>query len=243
MLMPSALAALGLVLGIALLWVERFRRAGRALVTVALISFLLLGWGVPFASVGRMLERRYPPLLDPSAVSDARWVVVLGGGHQVDSWLPVTSRPSESSIYRITEGVRLQRALPGSQLVFTGFGGGSAISVAAVGRDLALALGTPPESVLIDERPRTTEEEAVAVMKLVGTEPFVLVTSAVHMPRAMHLFHTQGLRPVPAPTQHHAVSASRSFWGRLIPRPERVVDADAAWHEVLGIVWAKALGR
>ena len=241
--MPSVLVALGLVLGIVLLWVERFRRAGRALLTVSLISFLLLGWGVPFGAVGRMLERRYPPLLDLAVARDARWVVVLGGGHRVESWLPVTSRPSESSMYRITEGVRLQRALPASRLLFTGFGGESEVSVAAVGRDLALALGTPPDAVLVEERPRTTAEEALAVKKIVGTDPFLLVTSAVHMPRAMYLFHAQGLRPVPAPTQHHAVGASRSVWGRLIPSPERVVDADASWHEVLGIVWAKARGR
>ena len=239
LLLPSVLVALALVVGLISLWTVRCRQAGRLLVSAAVVAYLFLGWGVPFGQVNNRLERRYPPLLDPRSVVRVPWVVVLGGGHRVAAWLPVTSRPAESALYRVAEGVRLQRQIPGSRLLFTGFDGGSGVSVAAVGRDLALALGVAPEAILIEERPRTTAEEAAMVRDIVGAAPFILVTSAVHMPRAMFLFHAKGLKPVPAPTQHHVSGPGGSLWKLLTPRPEHVVEADVVSHELLGIVWAK----
>jgi len=55
----------------------------------------------------------------------------------------------------------------------------------------------------------------------------------------MFLFHAKGLKPVPAPTQHHVSGPGGSLWKLLTPRPEHVVEADVVSHELLGIVWAK----
>ncbi len=47
--------------------------------------------------------------------------------------------------------------------------------------------------------PKDTEEEAAAVKQAIGDAPFLLVTSASHLPRAMIFFQQEGLNPLPAP--------------------------------------------
>ena len=37
--------------------------------------------------------------------------------------------------------------------------------------------------------------------KKIGQTPFILVTSAGHMPRSMAVFEAQGMQPIPAPTE------------------------------------------
>jgi len=85
-----------------------------------------------------------------------------------------------------------------------------------------------------------TQEEAQAGKKLLGDKPFILVTSASHMPRALNFFNNEGLDPIPAPTNHLA--------GIQHPNYTKFFSSDAleksriAFHELLGLVWQKLKG-
>ena len=73
----------------------------------------------------------------------------------------------------------------------------------------------------------------------VGEAPFLLVTSASHMPRAMMLNRKAGLNPIPAPTARRAagttLKSDPAFW---LPSAGALEMSERAIHEYLGIAWA-----
>lgn len=102
-------------------------------------------------------------------------------------------------------------------------------------RDAACALGVPPERVTVQPVGRNTVEEIAAVASLVGTAPFLLVTSAAHMPRALAACRAQGLTPIPAPTDFQATEDD-DVWtpGDLYPSGAALHQSERATYEYLG---------
>ena len=102
---------------------------------------------------------------------------------------------------------------------------------------MAKALGVDSERIDdLEESPRNTAEDAALVRARVGDEPVVLVTTAVHMPRAVRIFEDAGLTVVPSPTGHRAQARRSSIRDWIIPDPRRVEYADAVMHELLGLL-------
>ena len=238
-LTPSTVAVGVLLLGTFLLFFQRTGKGGRRLVTAGVVALLFLAYGVPFDRIGQLLEGRYPAVLVPTQLPEAsaiRWVVVLGGGHRAETFLPPSAQPSEEALYRIVEGVRLHEALPESRLIFSGYGGQESLSAARVGAGLAESLGVGADRMVLEESPRTTAEEAAKIRARIGDEPFLLVTSAVHMPRAVRIFEQAGLTPIPAPTGHQAFDPRRGQLDWFIPSPHRIVSGDAVMHELVGLL-------
>jgi uncharacterized SAM-binding protein YcdF (DUF218 family) len=142
----------------------------------------------------RSLERRYPPLLagwegnGQGLVPQIKYIVVLGGGFQFDPELPPISQLGEDTMFRLAEGVRLYRKAPGARLIVAGGAPPGHVPEAAAMAQVAEALGVSPQDILVEQVSRGTEGEARSVRPMVGEEPFVLVTDASHMPRAVALF-------------------------------------------------------
>jgi uncharacterized SAM-binding protein YcdF (DUF218 family) len=243
LLAPLTLTVLALVLGAVMRSRAgaRAQRFGARLFSSGVVALLCLSYGIPFDFVARALENRYPAVSSPGELTDVRWIVVLGGGTEARPEMPVTAWPGESSIYRIAEGVRLHQALPGSRIVFSGYDSRGTMTSAAVGAALAKSLGVAAEAIVTEERPRTTGEEAARLKEIVGGERFLLVTSALHMPRAMMLFTRASMHPIAAPTGHRS-GERRTLADWLQPSAGRIVLAEATWHESLGLV-AASLGR
>jgi len=123
---------------------------------------------------------------------------MMHGGPVFDPDLPKTAQISASSLYRLVEGIRLYRQLPGSKLVIAG---GVIPDPATKGRavgDVARQIGVPLRDTIIEERPSDTLEEARALQGLLGGASFVPVSSAAHMTRAVRIFEQFGMHPVPA---------------------------------------------
>jgi uncharacterized SAM-binding protein YcdF (DUF218 family) len=232
---PSLWGFGSVVIGVVMLFFVRTRRLGKVLVLWGAAWLVVLGLGFPFEIAGRWLEWQHPPLLDVSSVEEARWIVVLGGGHRASALLPPSAHLNEASVYRVIEGVRLAEAMPEATLLFTGFGGEHRTSSAEVGAGLAMALGVDTSRVRRVHEPRTTGEEARAVFELAGSGPVVLVTSATHMARAVRLFERQGVAVYPASTGHRAIK-NASLRGDLLAMPHRIALADAVAHELVGLV-------
>ena len=75
------------------------------------------------------------------------------------------------------------------------------------------------------------------------SEPFYLVTSALHMPRAMKLFLKQGLNPLAAPSDYPFYWESRNKFNQWAPHPYNLVIINTVWHEHLGRLWEKLRGK
>jgi uncharacterized SAM-binding protein YcdF (DUF218 family) len=231
LLTPSTVVVLTLLAGCLVQWHERFRRAGRLIASTGAVMLLLLWCGIPFNAIARLLETRYQPILSPTRIATVSWIVVLGAGHRSESALPLSSRPDAAGLSRTLEGLRLQNAMPGSRLLLSGGAVFDSVSDARIKRDLARSLGVPNDVMRIDERARSTAEEADALRGTVGEAPFLLVTSALHMPRAMILFRGRSMHPIPAPTDYQSPHS-------LVPTAGHIELADATAHELLGLAWA-----
>ena len=165
-----------------------------------------------------------------------KYIHVLGNGHNTDSSQPLSSHLSSAGTKRVLEGVIIHFKTPDSKLIFTGYEGETDVATARMNADLAIALGVKEENIIINGKPKDTKEEAEFTKKFLGSEPFVLVTSATHMPRSMRLFKSLGLNPIPAPTDFH----KKDFNGYLqAPEISSLENSRIAMHEYIGILWAK----
>ena len=239
-LSPLPLSLEFLLVGLLLLWFTRRQRTGKALVTCG--ALLLVGLSNIFSSNAllRPLEHRYPPLAvmhtGPGA-QEVTFIAVLGGWADHDPDVPVTSRVSPDLMVRLIEGVHLYREIPGSKLILSG-NNDSAEGMAK----MAEALGVVAEDILPLSRPRDTEEESQQIAPIVGSQRFVLVTSASHMPRAMGFFRKRGLQPIAAPTDYLA-PRHRLEYDDFVPDAYELFKSQIAFYEYLGLAWETLRGK
>lgn len=233
--------------GLFLLYFTRRQRLGKALISIGLVTLTLLSYGFISDRLLRPLENRYKPYVTESAADrpkyPVRFVVVLGGGHTSDPKLPMTSQIDDSSLVRLAEGIRIYRKQPGSKLVLSGGRVFDPVSNAEVMAGIARELGVDREDIIVESRPQDTHDEACIMKSIVGSAPFVLVTSASHMPRAMFLFKKLGMNPIPAPTRHRVKSNQSLSLGSFFPHADDLHKSETAVHEYLGIAWAKLKGQ
>ncbi|MCI5211399.1 MAG: hypothetical protein D3910_22045 [Candidatus Electrothrix sp. ATG2] len=171
---------------------------------LTLCLFLVLGYGLPARQQLQELERKYSSLdiekMNKNEQQQIRFIVVLGSGNISDPAIPESNQLDTASLYRLVEGIRIQRRLPQTFLILSGGGSQDPRANAAVAGKVAESLGVDSGRLVIEARPRDTAEEAKLLQPMLKERPFILVTSAAHMERAMTLFQEVGTRPVAAPT-------------------------------------------
>jgi len=245
-ILPLAVCLGLLIAGQILLWFSRRQKTAKALIltgTALLFAFSIHAISDPMLAT---LEHRYPPLLDPlrPAYSDGRegepirWIFVLGGGTRTDPRLPVTSHLSSSSLPRVAEGIRLLRLLPESRLILSGGSTSTPVPEAEAMASLARQLGVEPFRIVTEPETLDTESQARAARRYVGQDRFILVTSAAHMPRSMALFRKQGLRPMPAPTDHSVTPRPAFRLRDYVPSVSALDGTKTLVYERAGYLWA-----
>jgi uncharacterized SAM-binding protein YcdF (DUF218 family) len=114
---------------------------------------------------------------------------------------------------------------------------GGVCSEASAMRDFLVDLGVPAEAVWLEERSRNTRENAVHTAKILeaqGIGPMPLVTSALHMPRALATFRAAGINAIPAPTDFEVEVRPRVFLDWL-PDAEALAASTRALKEYPGL--------
>lgn len=248
-LMPLPLG-LGLVAaGVVLLWFTRRQRAGRWLVTIGLGLLVLFSFNAVGNLFVRPLENDHQPLLVEGTsgpldarAREARWIVVLGGGHALDRRLPPNSELSEGTLPRLVEALRLKKQLPAARVILSGGFGDGGVTHAQLLAATALELGFSRDDLVLEQRTFDTADEARLISDLVGADPFILVTSASHLPRAVALFRKQGRDPLPSPTGFAAVDRPIDV-GSFFPSSGALGKVERSWHEYLGRFWSKLRGQ
>jgi uncharacterized SAM-binding protein YcdF (DUF218 family) len=235
LLMPLPLL-LGLALVGFLLWALGRRRLGPSFVLFSVVGLFLLSWAPVADRLIGHYEDQYPVLDAATLERPVEAVVVLGGGWTWEAPWPAGIRLYPSGRARLMEGLRLLEVLPEARLVLSGGTRRPDAMPVAVGYRLAaIDLGVDPARIAILEAPKDTADEAYAVRELLGPQArFVLVTSAAHLPRAMHHFRQVGLDPVPAPAEFGAWRDRTKRLGYWVPSPQNLARSEAAWYEFLG---------
>ena len=230
---PLAMAFFLLLIA-CLAWAFGRLRVRNALVVVA-VAIAYLGATVPVGDgLLAPLEDKYPPLRAVEALPKVDYVVVLGSGYAPHGEVPTTAALDEDGLVRIVEGVRLLKLLGSARLVVSG-GASPGRSAPAQGyASLARSLGVSPTSLVVLDGPLDTAQEARAVAARLGGSPFLLVTSACHMPRAMAWMARAGAKAIPAPTGQ--LTGRPRDVGSWLPSAAGLGRSERAMHEYLGLV-------
>lgn len=225
-------------------WATKGNGRARRLGMVLLVAFWLLGTRPVTDVILYPLESRYaPPEIANLQKQGVRQVVVLtGGGYQVSGEMLSSAFP-HASTYRFIGGLELCSRLGSDcRLIFSGSAGRQRrdLATATTMKELALNL-MPGRQVLAEARSGSTAEHPANVKPLVKSEPFVLLTSAVHMPRSMRTFHRAGLNPIPYPVDFLS-SGGHYGWSDWLPSAESLWKAGIALREYLALVFYSVKG-
>ena len=225
---------------VALLWVGslllgRKHAAMRTRLGIgALLLLLVLGWEpLPDAAL-RQLESQSPALTRPDAnLPDAVGVIVLGGALEpAYVWQTPGQSALNDAAERMTEVLPLLRRQPHLKVLFTGGEGelfANDMPEAARARKFFEGQGLDAQHMLYESASRTTFENAVLSQHLAGVDPkqpWLLLTSAWHMPRALAVFRATGWNVIAYPVDFRS--------GQSTPWTQFSMDQGAhKWHVVL----------
>jgi len=182
------------------------------------------------------LENQFQPLHQLPSDHEAYIILVLGAGHVLDDRLPTLAQLTETATVRLAEGIRLhQMNLQGTRLMCSGYSATGKVPQAEVLAKAAVSLGVLPSDTLMQIHPRNTQAEAAEFAARFGAgQPFILVTSAAHMPRAVKHFKKIGLYPVPAPCDFHTKKDSTQWQLWFKPSIHKIQMTQKVMHEWIG---------
>jgi uncharacterized SAM-binding protein YcdF (DUF218 family) len=210
------------------------------LLTAALVLLLVSGW-LPLPNlILRQLERQYTEFAPQADLRAYTGVVVLGGATESGAVAQSHVQPGlNGAAERLTAPIALLRRNSQLRMVFTG--GQSALwpqgpTEAERARLFFESMGVPPNSVIYESASRNTHENALLTAQIAGldiTQPWLLLTSAAHMPRAMATFAKAGWNVTAYPVDFQ--TADDMEWAQY-----SMSGGAEAWemalHEVLGLL-------
>lgn len=241
---PLAWAALLLALGLTL---QPWRRTATGLRWAALLVLLVQGWlPLPDALV-RQLEARHPAPGPQADLSRYAGLVVLGGALEpAYVWAGHDQPALNDRAERMTAALPLLQRYPQFQLLFTGGEGewlSQGMSEAERAKIFYQRMTVAPQRLLFEGASRTTHENAVLSAAVPGVDkarPWLLVTSAWHMPRALAAFRRAGWNVTPYPVDYR--SGLQTPWSRY-----SLANGASAWHlalhEYVGLLIYQLTGR
>jgi uncharacterized SAM-binding protein YcdF (DUF218 family) len=132
----------------------------------------------------------------------------------------------------------LSRNYPKARLIFSG-------SMTTYRLEIFARLGGDPARIYVDSRPRTTSEDALyaaTVLKPKSSERWLLVTSALHMPRAVGCFRAAGFQVEPYPVEFRTDRQTNPF-RQFLPGSVALYQFDLAAKEWIGLIAYRLMGK
>ncbi len=212
---------------------HRFGRRGVVLFCdAALVSCLFLMTPLGANLLVRMVEGASPHAAECVLDPDRQVVLLTGGGVRKPVSTQDFSALTAESSGRLFDLVSSGLLADGRLLLISG--GGHGVSESAIVRELAVRLGVPFDRVRIEDRSMSTWENAqrVAQLQPAVSRRIVLVTSALHMNRAVYSFDAQGFDVCPFPV--NSVYVPPGGIGYILPQESALLKSDAAIHELIG---------
>lgn len=227
------------LVGLALLLAWRRRlRSSKVLGGLALVWLWL--WSMPVMShwFASRIEDQFPQV-PITAVPHAQAMVVLGGAVSP----PVIGKTEidlKSAADRVWYAARLFHAGKAPLVLLSG-GGDLERQALSEARAMALFLqdlGVPAQAIVLEETSRNTRQNAAlsaTLLRARGFDRILLVTSALHMSRALALFNAQGLQVTPAPTDFEASQEPPSGLLAWLPDAGALNGSALAMKEMVGL--------
>jgi uncharacterized SAM-binding protein YcdF (DUF218 family) len=225
-------ACLILLIGIGLLMIRRWPRAGHATAWTAAIGLLLLSLPVTSAMLVRAATSVTP--FSGHDATGAQAIVILGAGRR---YAPEYGGEtvSQFALQRLRYGAKLARELHLPVLVTGGSVYGHGMPEAEMMAEaLRSSFSTPVK--WIESRSRNTHENATFSAQLLresGIDTVILVTHDVHQRRSMAEFSAVGIKTIPASITLRPGTSGRTFPEHL-PNAHSLMLSSLALHELIG---------
>lgn len=235
---PLNASAVALALA-ALVWVLHWQRCALALGALALAWSLL--WSMP-AAADALRDSLQGGYLGQSAegLPQADAIVVLGGGiGRVSGFERGDADAPELAGNRVAAAARAWRAGRAPAILLSGGPSASTrgVSEARIMADALVKLGVPREVMVLEETSADTRGNAERSARIAaerGWKRTILVTSALHMPRALQWFERAGLPALPLAPPEDAAPGTGAWTPSM-----RTLDVSAqALHEYAGLMAA-----
>lgn len=235
LLAPSTLLLSIAVIG---LWRRRWRTALAATAALWLLAT------PPVASLAIRAGEAFAVRRSVDSVQAADAIVVLSAGIR----MPPSERPGtveHHDLDRVIAGAMLIGAGKAPLLLFTGGASGESEGKPSVGAALAqvaLRLGVPSAAIDITGPVTSTRQEAKAVSERLARHDsgadrpirIILVTAAIHQPRASEAFERVGLQVDPFPVDFGTDAEQRFRAMSVLPSGAALARTEQAWREFLG---------
>ena len=226
-LVPSVFVLVLILVGLVLWSKAKRRKIGGMLIILGIVFYYLFSITPVADLIMSPLENQYQSV-QKGDLNKADNIVLLLGGR-------------ESNVLRGSEVLRLHNLqLTAYNLQLTIIISGTdplnpERKEAEEVKEFLVEWGIPPENIILENKSRNTRESAKNIKELVGEEPFFLVTSAYHMPRAIEVFQKMGMNPLAGPTDFKGEKSYNIL--DFFPDAQNLRNTDLAFHEYFGILF------
>ena len=221
-------------------------RGPRRLLAAIVIVYLALSVHAVSRVLSWPLRRGFHSFELQDAPPAPHAIVLLGAGartvHGRSGKLGVLSLGGAS---RVLEAARVFRVLNGPLVVSSGgtTDGRDMIPESETMKTALVELGVPGERIVLEAASKTTRDEAMLTAEILrrhGIGSCILVTSDLHMRRALASFRHEGLDARPA-IARDPLDAQRT-WLSLLPTPQGIDYSREVVHDYVGLLWYWARG-
>jgi len=209
-------------------------RRGWALAWVGWATLWILATPVVTHTLLAWVEHRGPPLDRALASADparTALVVLAGGIRTFDTSLPLRERLDSTTTGRIIGAAGLFKEDRFGLVILSG----APIELGEGMEDLITALGVPKDRVMLETASYTTRqnaEKSLVILRKRGFDTIVVVTSAMHLRRAVHEFERAGAKVIPAAVQTFGPTVFTV--DDLLPSSTSLYRSHQALHEFIG---------
>jgi len=235
---PIVLVCIAIVVG-ALLRQRRWSIAGAVFLLVAslpVVADRLFAWSQ--AGVVDRIPLNAPAGAPTASLPVADAIVVLGGAMYYVRPEGIPIAEWNTNIDRVFGGIALAREGRAPRLIFSGggwIGQEGLSSEGAVARQLALEFGISTDRVEVSPQALNTQQEVESIRKMFDSSRprIILVTSALHIPRAVVTFEASGFEVIAHPVDFR-VPVERYAVMNWLPRPDALEKTDLVIREMIG---------
>ncbi len=203
---PSNLLILLIVLGSLLAFTRRFRRLGAGLALVVGLFTLAVGLSPLSSYLLLPLEDRFPAFKDDGR--PVAGIILLGGSVEAAKSASRSTLIANEAAERVLGTIALAHLYPEARILISSGSGSlfqNAPAEAPIIAEYFKTIGIDPKRIAVEDRSRTTFENAVLSRALADPKPgerWLLVTSAWHMPRSVGVFRKAGFPVVAYPVDY-----------------------------------------
>jgi uncharacterized SAM-binding protein YcdF (DUF218 family) len=232
---------LGLLLGVLWLFAAPASRGPRRWLAALLIVYLVATVHGLSRIASWPLRRGFHPFALSDAPPAPRAIVVLGAGARtVHGQTQKIGLLALGGASRVLEAARVFRVLDGPWIISSGGApaGHDMIPESDTMKRALVELGVPPDRILLESTSRVTRDEAVLTARMLhdlGIRSCIVVTSDLHMRRALAAFRHEGLEATPAVARDPLDSQSK--WLSWLPTQQGMEYSQEVVHDYVGLAW------